>query len=83
MKFLLVILLIYLVFRFVTRTLLPYFVKRYVNKAQQNFYQQNPNTDPQEAKRKEGEVNIKEKPQSSGRKKEALGDYVDFEELDD
>ena len=83
MRALLIILLIYLLFRFFTRTLLPYFARNYVKKAQEKFYQQNPNIDPDEAKRREGEVIVKSHPKASGGKKDELGDYIDFEEVDE
>ena len=83
MKALLIILFIYLIFRFFTRTLLPYFAKSYVKKAQEKFYQLNPNINPEEAKRREGEVNIKSKPSPKASQKEELGDYVDFEEVEE
>jgi len=54
-----------------------------VHKAQEKFYQQNPNIDPDDAKRKEGEVNVKSRPQNQNRKSDELGDYVDFEEVDE
>jgi len=83
MRTLLIILLIYLLFRFFTRTLLPYFVRNYVKKAQEKFYQQNPNINPEEAKQREGEVKVKSRPQSQSSGKEDLGDYVDFEEVEE
>jgi len=83
MRTLLIILLIYLFFRFFTRTILPYFAKSYVKKAQEKFYQQNPNISPEEAKKREGEVNIKSKPNTQTTHKEELGDYVDFEEVEE
>ncbi len=82
-KVLWIILLIYLFFRLLTRTLFPFLARNYVKKAQEKFYQQNPNISPEEAKRKEGEVNIKTKPTPKATQKEALGDYVDFEEVED
>ncbi len=57
--------------------------RNYVKKAQDKFYQQNPNIDPEEAKRREGEVKVKSRPQKSSSKKDELGDYVDFEEIDE
>jgi hypothetical protein len=57
--------------------------KNYVKKAQEKFYQQNPNIDPDEAKRREGEVKVKSRPQKNANKKDDLGDYVDFEEIDE
>ena len=83
MKALLIILLIYLVFRLFTRTLLPYFVKNYVKKAQEKFYQQNSNIDPEEAKKTEGEVKVKSRPKNQAGNKNELGDYVDFEEVEE
>ncbi len=84
MKYLLLfILFVYLFFRIFTRILLPFFAKRYVKKAQERFYEQNPHIDPDEAKRREGEVNIKSRPQNQSAKKDELGDYVDFEEVEE
>ena len=83
MRTLLIILLIYLLFRFFTRTLLPYFVRNYIKKAQNKFYQQNPNINPEEAKQREGEVKVKSRPKSQSGSKEELGDYVDFEEVEE
>jgi hypothetical protein len=83
MRALLIILLIYLIFRLFTRTLLPYFVRNYVKKAQEKFYQQNPNINPEEAKQREGEVKVKSRPKNQSGSKEELGDYVDFEEVEE
>jgi len=82
-KVLWIILLIYLLFRLLTRTLFPFLARNYVKKAQEKFYQQNPDIDPEEAKKREGEVKIKSRPQTSSHKKDELGDYVDFEEVDE
>jgi hypothetical protein len=83
LKVLWVLLLIYLFFRLLTRTLLPLFARNYVKKAQEKFYQQNPDINPEEAKKKEGEVKVKSRPQKSAVSKKELGDYVDFEEVED
>jgi len=82
-KVLWIILLIYLFFRLLTRTLFPFLARNYVKKAQEKFYQQNPNINPEEAKRQEGEVKVKSRPQKTTAKKDELGDYVDFEEVDE
>jgi len=82
-KVLWIILLIYLLFRLLTRTLFPFLARNYVKKAQEKFYQQNPNIDPEEAKQREGEVKVKSRPKAQLKKKEELGDYVDFEEVDE
>ena len=83
LKVLWIFLLIYLLFRLFTRTLLPFFARKYVKKAQEKFYQQNPDIDPDEAKRKEGEVEVKSRPKNQHSKKNDLGDYVDFEEIEE
>ena len=83
LKFLTFLLVIYLVFRIFTRVLLPLVAKNYVRKAQEKFYRQNPDINPDEAKKREGEVHIKSRPAKQDRKTDELGDYVDFEEIDD
>jgi len=82
-KVLWIILLIYLFFRLLTRTLFPFLARNYVKKAQEKFYQQNPHINPEEAKKREGEVKIKSKPKTQSKSKEELGDYVDFEEIEE
>jgi len=53
-----------------------------VQKAQENFQRQQGYVDPEEAKEREGEVNIKSKPTTSHENaKSELGDYVEFEEI--
>ena len=78
----LIFILIYYAFRIIVRYLLPYFAKRWVQKAQENFQRQQGYVDPEEAKEREGEVNIKSKPTTSPENsKKDLGDYVEFEEI--
>jgi len=83
LKALWIILLIYLFFRLLTRTLFPFLARNYVKKAQEKFYEQNPHINPEEAKRREGEVKVKSRPQKNAATKDQLGDYVDFEEIDE
>ena len=85
LNFIFIIIVIYLVFRLLGRYVLPYLVKRYVNKAKKNFYEkQQANRDNDYDKSKEGEVNIKyKKNQKSKSSKDELGDYIDFEEVED
>ncbi len=80
----LILILFYYAFRLIVRTVLPFFAKRWVKKAQDNFQQQQGFVDPEEAKRHEGEVkftsqNTDSKP--SSKRKEELGDYIEFEEV--
>lgn len=80
----LIFILIYYIFRIITRFLLPFFAKRWVKKAQDNFQRQQGYVDPEEAKQREGEVNVEAKSDptnTQNNSKSDLGDYVDFEEI--
>lgn len=86
LRTLLILMLLYYGFRLIVRTVLPYFAKRWVKKAQDNFQQQQGFTDPEEAKRHEGEVKFTSQntdSKSSAKKKDELGDYIEFEEVTD
>lgn len=63
------------------RFLFPVLLKRYVRKKQSQFNQQfNQQQDPVE---KEGNVSIKTKPNKSKTDTNDMGEYVDFEEVDE
>ncbi|MAJ13317.1 MAG: DUF4834 domain-containing protein [Flavobacteriales bacterium] len=82
MKILAIIFLTYFVFKYTIRLLAPFLIKRFANKMQdkfrQEFNQQYKNNDS-----KEGEVTIENKKKSSNSKTDKVGDYVDFEEVDE
>ena len=82
MKVLAIIFLTYFFFKYTIRLLAPFLIKRFANKMQdkfrQEFNQQYKNNDS-----KEGEVTIENKKKSSNSKTDKVGDYVDFEEVDD
>ncbi len=82
MKVLAIIFLTYFFFKYTIRLLAPFIIKRFANKMQdkfrQEFNQQYKNNDS-----KEGEVTIENKKKSSNSKTEKVGDYVDFEEVDE
>mgnify|MGYP005667511687 FL=1 len=82
MKVLAIIFLTYFVFKYTIRLLDPFLIKRFANKMQdkfrQEFNQQYKNNDS-----KEGEVTIENKKKSSNSKTDKVGDYVDFEEVDE
>ena len=82
MKVLAIIFLTYFFFKYTIRLLAPFLIKRFANKMQdkfrQEFNQQYKNNDS-----KEGEVTIENKNKSSNSKTDKVGDYVDFEEVDD
>ena len=82
MKVLAIIFLTYFFFKYTIRLLAPFLIKRFANKMQdkfrQEFNQQYKNNDS-----KEGEITIENKKKSSNSKTDKVGDYVDFEEVDE
>ena len=77
LKTIFLILIIFYSVRFLTRILAPLFLKSMINRAQRNM---NPNQSP----RQEGEVSIKKDKKSESKKSSStVGEYIDFEEIDD
>ena len=69
------------ILRILGRYIFPILLKRYINKKQSQFNQQfNQQNSPLD---KEGEVSIKTKPKKSKNDINDMGEYVDFEEVDD
>ena len=69
------------ILRILGRYILPILLKRYIKKKQSQFNQQfNYQDSPVE---EEGEVSIKTKPKKSKTDTNDIGEYVDFEEVDD
>jgi len=66
------------ILKFLGRFVFPILLKRYVKKKQSQFNQQQ-NTNVEE----EGKVTIKTKPKKSKSDTSDMGDYVDFEEVDE
>ena len=80
-RFLFWFFLISYILRILGRYIFPILLKRYINKKQSQFNQQfNQQDSPIE---KEGKVSIKTKPKKSKTDTNDMGDYVDFEEVDD
>jgi len=76
-KTILLILVIYYSIRFLTRLFAPFLLKTVIKKAQSTRR-------PQEPQRQEGEVTIEKMMKKESKQKDTkLGEYVDFEELDD
>lgn len=82
-RFFIIIIVIYLVFRVLVRYLLPYLVRRYIEKQKEKFYNSGPFADynANRQQSKEGEINIHKKPQQN-QSKEKIGEYVDFEDIE-
>lgn len=75
-----ILILTYYLFKLVGRYLLPWLLKRFMKNVQNKYSQNAGNTNNQS--KKEGEVNIKYSPKDKKNKDEDIGEYVDFEDLD-
>ena len=85
MKVLAIIFFTYLFLKYLGRILAPILLKRFATKMQdrfgQQFNQQNHNQQP--PKQQEGKVTLEKTKTSTKNKSDNLGDYVDFEEVED
>ena len=75
-----IILLIYYVFKFLTKLFAPYLMKRMVNKMQEKA--QNQHRNQTQSNVKEGETVIDRKPQKTTQSNNSVGEYVDYEEVE-
>ena len=80
-RFLFWFFLISYILRILGRYIFPILLKRYINKKQSQFNQQFNQHDSN--LEKEGKVSIKTKPKKSKNDTNDMGEYVDFEEVDD
>lgn len=85
LRVLIIIVLLYYLFKILVRYLFPYLVKTFLNRAQKQFYEQNPHLDPeQKSNQKEGEIKVNKKAGKSPEKGDSeFGEYVDYEEIND
>ena len=81
LRTILIIMLIYYGIKFLGRLLAPILLKRFTKKMQERFNQQyqNPQNPPQE----EGKVTIEKTNTSTTTQLDDVGDYVDFEEIEE
>lgn len=71
-------------FRLISRLLMPFILRFFMKKAQRNFQQQFGQRQGQATPRKEGEVSVDYAPKKEQKSsKPTMGEYVDFEEVDD
>ena len=78
-----IILLIYYVFKFLAKLFAPYLMKRMVHKMQEKAQHQYGNQQQSHnANAKVGETIIDKKPTKSNQSKNSVGEYVDYEEID-
>jgi len=81
MRTILILIIIYYVFKLIARYVLPFFLKRFIHKMQDKAQQQYGNQQ-QETNVNVGETSIDKKPNQEGQSKNSVGEYVDYEEID-
>lgn len=82
LKFILILVAVYVFFRILVRYVIPYFVKSYLKREQEKF-QKSDSEQKDKAGKKEGETTITYKPEKSKDKnRNDVGEYVDYEDLD-
>ena len=78
-KAIIIILIIYYLFKWMVKLVLPHVIKQQMDNFQDQFNQQNSDFQ-QKAKRQEGSVRVEKVQQDPGKSKDD-GDYVDYEEI--
>ena len=81
LRTILIIMLIYYGIKFLGRLLAPVLLKRFAKKMQDRFQQQY--QDPQNPPQEEGKVTLEKTNTSTKTKLDDVGDYVDFEEVEE
>ena len=81
LRTILIIMLIYYGIKFLGRLLAPVLLKRFAKKMQDRFQQQY--QDPQNPPQEEGKVTLEKTKHSTQTKSDGVGDYVDFEEVEE
>ena len=80
-RFLGIVILIYLFFRILGKFILPFIAKSYVNKQKQRYYQENPNAT--QDKERDGEIHIRRAANRKQKVNPEIGEVVEFEEVED
>jgi len=81
-RLILIIFIVYAVFSFIARYIIPSMMRKYVNDFQKNFTQENQRSQEEQARKKEGEISIKyvDKDKDPTHNPDD-GEYVDYEEI--
>lgn len=83
MKTLVIVFLCYVLFRFIFKILAPILLSIFIKKSSQRF-EQNFNQKQSNQREEEGNISIdKNISSASNKKSDNVGDYVDFEEIND
>jgi hypothetical protein len=84
LKFLFIVIVIYYLLKFIGRYILPYLISVFIKRAQDQMMRNASNNPKDKTSKKEGEVSIDSTPKKSNKaSKESIGDYVDFEEIEE
>jgi len=78
-----IFILIYLIFRVVITFIVPWIARWYLNRFKKRFYRDNPWAAEAEAKRKAQYRKYQESQKNRKPDTDQLGEYVDYEEIDD
>ena len=83
LKFLVFILIIYIIFVVLFRFVIPYLLKRFVNRMQKKIFNQNNDNFQQQQRntKKKGEISIDFIPPKSNSNTDKVGEYIDYEEI--
>ncbi len=83
MKVLAIILLTYFLIKYLFRIFAPILIKRFINKMQDRFQQQFNQQYQGHSQTKEGEVTIEKNKSTPKKNTNDLGEYVEFEEVNE
>ncbi len=83
LRTLLIILLVYYGFKILSRFLFPFMMKKFVNNVEKKFKEQQGQYQSNQQKAKVGETIIDKAPRSTQKSNDKVGEYVDFEEVEE
>lgn len=81
LKTILIILLVYYIFKIVMRFAFPFLVKKFMGKVEKKFQEQQENQTNNQTT-KVGETIVDKTPNSDKKSNDSVGEYVDYEEIE-
>jgi hypothetical protein len=83
LRTLLIIILIYYVLKYIGRIVFPIFFKKMMNSVEKKFDEQRKGYTPEDTTVKEGETVIDKTPKQNKSSNDKVGEYVDYEDVDE
>lgn len=80
-KLIIILMVVYGVYVFITRYILPVLVQNYIRNFQQRFFEENPHLQEKMKQKKEGEITIERVESGAPPIKANDEEYIDFEEI--